>query len=78
MPRQSVCNYKKLLTEDPFLPPWPFNRTDSNILVNLVDAFPHLRQIDLNVGPLFAPEHLEELVERERNRLERLSLRFNP
>lgn len=54
------------------------SRTDSDILVNLVNLLPALRVIDVNVGPLFAPEHLELLVENQRSTLQRLSLRFNP
>lgn len=54
------------------------HRTDSNVLVNLVSSLSNLQSIDLNVGPLFAPEHLDEMIEEPRPCLRRLSLRFNP
>lgn len=53
-------------------------RTDSDVLVNILNELQHLKSIVINVGPLFAPEHLEELVEKPRNNLETLALRFNP
>lgn len=53
-------------------------RTDSNLLVNLCTSFPRLKRMSLSVGPLFAPEHLEELLETERSQLQKLVLRFNP
>lgn len=56
----------------------PSPRTDSQLLINLGNAFPHLRSIDLDIGPLFAQEHFDELIEKHRPSLERLALRFNP
>lgn len=54
-------------------------RTDSTLLVNLVNRLSRdVKAIQLNLGALAAPEHLEELLEDERGNLERLVLRFNP
>lgn len=54
-------------------------RADSTLLVNLVNRLSRdVRAILLNLGALAAPEHLEELLDDERPKLERLVLRFNP
>ncbi|GAA6060904.1 hypothetical protein JCM10212_003938 [Sporobolomyces blumeae] len=60
-------------------------REDPQHLVNLVQSLPHPRKIHLNVGPLFSPEHLDDLLHpsvvasaRHLASLEHLSFRFNP
>ena len=53
-------------------------RTDSDLLVNLVTEFVRLKALHLSVGPLFAPEHLEELLQKPFSDIQLLSLRFNP
>ncbi|KAI9607850.1 hypothetical protein H4Q26_005298 [Puccinia striiformis f. sp. tritici PST-130] len=51
---------------------------DNNLLINLINSFDlQLRIINLLIGPLFAPEQLEELFVSQKPNLELLSLRFN-
>ncbi|GAA5896957.1 hypothetical protein JCM8208_006123 [Rhodotorula glutinis] len=60
-------------------------RDDQQLVVNLVLAIPRPTSVSLTIGPLAAPEHLEDLVDpasihrsgRWRH-LEQLSFRFNP
>lgn len=60
-------------------------RDDQQLVVNLLLAIPRPTSVSLTVGPLAAPEHLEDLVDpasihrsgRWRH-LEQLSFRFNP
>lgn len=51
---------------------------DADILVNLLSILTRLRRITLFVGPNFAPEHLEEILEKPRGGLLYLSLQFRP
>ncbi|GAA6002296.1 hypothetical protein JCM10207_001051 [Rhodosporidiobolus poonsookiae] len=58
---------------------------DPQLLVNLVLALPNLRSISLSVGPLAAPEHLDDLLDtaslvrtKRWQTLEQLAFRFNP
>lgn len=62
-------------------------RDDPQMLVNLALQLPAVRSIALTVGPVAAPEHIEELLDPvalRRNRagrfkqLEQLAFRFNP
>ncbi|BGO94077.1 hypothetical protein JCM10020v2_005771 [Rhodotorula toruloides] len=60
-------------------------RDDPQLLVNLLLALPSLRSICLTVGPLAAPEHLEDLLDPASikrtgrwKQLEQLAFRFNP
>ncbi|KAK4333699.1 hypothetical protein RTBOTA2_002433, partial [Rhodotorula toruloides] len=60
-------------------------RDDPQLLVNLLLALPSLRSISLTVGPLAAPEHLEDLLDPAGikrtgrwKQLEQLAFRFNP
>ncbi|MBW0509164.1 hypothetical protein O181_048879 [Austropuccinia psidii MF-1] len=51
---------------------------DYFILINQINwVSSNLRIIHLNIGPFFAPEHLEELFLKPKLKLELLSLRFN-
>lgn len=51
---------------------------DNNILINLINSFYlNLNFIDLHIGPLFAPDQLEELFLTPKPKLQVLSLRFN-
>lgn len=51
---------------------------DADVVVNLVALLPQLSRITLFIGPNFAPEHLEEMLERPREGLSYISLRFRP
>lgn len=51
---------------------------DADIAVNLLSILPQLSKITLFVGPNFAPEHLEDILEKPRGDLRHLSLRFRP
>lgn len=55
-------------------------RDDAQLLINLLGTFSGLRELRMAVGPLFAPEHLEELLDEPRwkRSIEGLSFRFNP
>ncbi|GAA5899459.1 hypothetical protein JCM6882_009122 [Rhodosporidiobolus microsporus] len=60
-------------------------RDDAQLLINLLLSLPALRSLSLSVGPLAAPEHLDDLVSPASlartgrwNQLEQLSFRFNP
>lgn len=56
------------------------HRDDPQLLANLLGSFPRVTALAMTVGPLFAPEQLEELLERPkwRSAIEQLSFRFNP
>ncbi|KAF8560163.1 hypothetical protein OG21DRAFT_1401545 [Imleria badia] len=51
---------------------------DADVVVNLVALFSRLSMIALFVGPNFAPEHMEEMLEKPREALSYISLRFRP
>lgn len=51
---------------------------DADVVVNLVVFLSRLSRITLFVGPNFAPEHLEEMLEKPREPLRYISLRFRP
>ncbi|KAI6136440.1 hypothetical protein F5141DRAFT_1208794 [Pisolithus sp. B1] len=51
---------------------------DADIVVNLLSILTRLRRITLFVGPNFAPEHLEQILEKPREGLLYLSLQFRP
>ncbi|KAG6333897.1 hypothetical protein ID866_5182 [Astraeus odoratus] len=51
---------------------------DADIVVNLVSILPCIERMTLFIGPSFAPEHLEEMLEKPREGLRYLSLRFRP
>ncbi|KAF8140465.1 hypothetical protein EV363DRAFT_1251058 [Boletus edulis] len=51
---------------------------DADVVVNLVNLLPRLSRITLFVGPDFAPEHMEEILEKPREALSYISLRFRP
>ncbi|GAA5828032.1 hypothetical protein JCM3770_002112 [Rhodotorula araucariae] len=60
-------------------------RDDPQLVVNLACSLPFLRAIDLTVGPLAAPDHLDDLLDPASlartgrgTHLEQLALRFNP
>ena len=51
---------------------------DADVVVNLVALLSRLSTITLFVGPNFAPEHMEEMLEEPREALSYISLRFRP
>ena len=51
---------------------------DADVVVNLVALLSRLSTITLFVGPNFAPEHTEEMLEEPREALSYVSLRFRP
>ena len=51
---------------------------DADVVVNLVALLSRLSTITLFVGPNFAPEHMEEMLEKPRETLSYISLRFRP
>ncbi|KAF9245912.1 hypothetical protein BU15DRAFT_70971 [Melanogaster broomeanus] len=51
---------------------------DADVIVNLLGLLPRLSSVTLFVGPNFAPEHMEEVLEKPRENLRYLSLRFRP
>ena len=51
---------------------------DADVVVNLVALFSRLSVITLFVGADFAPEHMEEMLEKPREVLNYISLRFRP
>ena len=51
---------------------------DADVVVNLVALLSHLSSITLFIGPNFAPEHMEEILEKPREALRYISLRFRP
>ncbi|KAI6047830.1 hypothetical protein EDC04DRAFT_2556271 [Pisolithus marmoratus] len=51
---------------------------DADTVVNLLSVLTRLHRITLYVGPNFAPEYLEEILEKPREDLLYLSLRFRP
>lgn len=51
---------------------------DADVAVNLVVLLSQLSRITLFVGPNFAPEHMEEMLEKPREALRYISLRFRP
>ena len=51
---------------------------DADVVVNLVALLSRLSTITLFVGPNFAPEHMEEMLEKPREALSYISLRFRP
>ncbi|GAA5838898.1 hypothetical protein JCM11251_003731 [Rhodosporidiobolus azoricus] len=60
-------------------------RDDPQLLINFLLSLPSLRSLSLTVGPLAAPEHLDDLVSptslsrtKSWHQLEQLSFRFNP
>lgn len=51
---------------------------DNHLFINLLNSISYnLRAIELNIGPLFGPDQLEEVFENEKSNLKVLSLRFN-
>ncbi|EGF98328.1 uncharacterized protein MELLADRAFT_113618 [Melampsora larici-populina 98AG31] len=51
---------------------------DNHLFINLLNQISkNLRAIELNIGPLFGPDQLEEVFENEKSNLKVLSLRFN-
>ncbi|SCZ99070.1 BZ3500_MvSof-1268-A1-R1_Chr7-1g09382 [Microbotryum saponariae] len=56
------------------------NRDDPQLIINLVAALPVLTSLRMTIGPMFAPDHLEEMLERPtfRASIQQLWLRFNP
>ncbi|WAR62641.1 hypothetical protein PtB15_15B228 [Puccinia triticina] len=50
---------------------------DNNLLINLINSAPNTRLIFLHIGPLFAPEQLDDLLRKHKPSLELLLLRFN-
>lgn len=56
------------------------HRDDPQLLANLLGSFPKVTALETTVGPLFAPEQLEELLEKPkwRSAIEQLAFRFNP
>jgi hypothetical protein len=55
-------------------------RDDPQLIINLLASFPSLTSLRLTVGPLFAPEHLDELFEAPKwqSSIQSMWLRFNP
>ncbi|KAK4056518.1 hypothetical protein OIO90_002365 [Microbotryomycetes sp. JL221] len=55
-------------------------RDDPQMLVNLARLPPNAWSINLSIGPLWSPEHLQELLNQPRwiASVEQLTLRFNP
>jgi hypothetical protein len=51
---------------------------DADLVVNLVALLLRLSTITLFVGPNFAPEHMDEILEKPRETLSYISLRFRP
>lgn len=51
---------------------------DADVVVNLMALLSRLSRITLFIGPNFAPEHLEEMLEKPRETLHYISLRFRP
>ncbi|KIJ65046.1 hypothetical protein HYDPIDRAFT_39691 [Hydnomerulius pinastri MD-312] len=51
---------------------------DADVVVNLLALLPRPCSIMLFVGPNIAPEHMEEILEKPREDLRHLSLRFRP
>jgi len=51
---------------------------DADVTVNLLTLLRDVPKLRLWIGPSFAPEHLEEIFERPRDKLEHLELRFRP
>ena len=51
---------------------------DAQVIINLLALLDNLTTLALFVGPNFAPEHLLEIFEKPRERLQNLSLRFRP
>lgn len=51
---------------------------DADVVVNLMALLSQLSRITLFIGPNFAPEHLEEMLEKPREALDYISLRFRP
>ncbi|KAF8846165.1 hypothetical protein BDN67DRAFT_960856 [Paxillus ammoniavirescens] len=51
---------------------------DADVVVNLLGLLPRLSSVALFVGPNFAPEHMETILEKPREYLRYLSLRFRP
>ncbi|KIK94103.1 hypothetical protein PAXRUDRAFT_12240 [Paxillus rubicundulus Ve08.2h10] len=51
---------------------------DAEVVINLLSLLPRLSNITLFVGPSFAPEHMEAILEKPREYLRYLSLRFRP
>ena len=51
---------------------------DADIIVNLLKMLHAVTHLTLFVGPHFAPEHLEDLLQNPRVNLKSLSLRFRP
>lgn len=51
---------------------------DADVVVNLMALLSRLTAIALFVGPNFAPEHMEEVLEKPRETLSYISLRFRP
>ncbi|SCV70778.1 BQ2448_3540 [Microbotryum intermedium] len=55
-------------------------RDDPQLIINLVAALPVITSLRMTIGPLFAPDHLEEMLERPtfRASIQQMWLRFNP
>lgn len=51
---------------------------DANVLINTLALFTSLTRLNLRVGPVLAPEHLEELLGRPFHSLISLHIRFRP
>ncbi|WVO24336.1 uncharacterized protein IAS62_005700 [Cryptococcus decagattii] len=51
---------------------------DADILNNVMRRLDNINTLMLNIGTNFAPEHLQEMFEGPRMRLERMELRFRP
>ncbi|KAK4699450.1 hypothetical protein P7C70_g6810, partial [Phenoliferia sp. Uapishka_3] len=55
-------------------------REDPQLMVNLLGSLPNLKSLRMTIGPLFQPEHLEEMLEMPawKASVEQIYLRFNP
>ncbi|KAM0751946.1 hypothetical protein T439DRAFT_325127 [Meredithblackwellia eburnea MCA 4105] len=55
-------------------------REDPQMLINLIQSLPMVKSLHMTVGPLFQPEHLEEMLELPawKPNMEQIWFRFNP
>ncbi|KAH9944015.1 uncharacterized protein BXZ73DRAFT_86992 [Epithele typhae] len=53
-------------------------KVDADVFVNLLALLPNVIRLHMNVGPTFAPEHLEQMFAKPKPLLRFLSMRFRP
>lgn len=51
---------------------------DADAAINLIRTLPRLKSLTLFIGPNWAPEHLEELLQKPIQALKNVSFRFRP